>query len=69
MNAQEIREMTDDEIETKIATTRQELFNLRFRASFEETDHGLIRGLRRDIARLLTIRTEREQAAAGDQDG
>ncbi|MGD8494622.1 MAG: 50S ribosomal protein L29 [Gemmatimonadales bacterium] len=69
MNAQEIREMTDDEIETKIETTRQELFNLRFRASFEETDHGLIRGLRRDIARLLTIRTEREQAAAGDQDG
>ena len=69
MNAQEIREMTDDEIDTKLETTRQELFNLRFRASFEETDHGLIRGLRRDIARLLTIRTERKQAAGGDQDG
>jgi len=69
MNAQEIREMTDDEIDAKIDTTRQELFNLRFRASFEETDQGLIRGLRRDIARLLTIRTERELAAVGDQDG
>ena len=69
MNAQEIREMTDDEIDAKIDTTRQKLFNLRFRASFEETDHGLISGLRRDIARLLTIRTERELAAAGDQDG
>lgn len=69
MNAQEIREMTDDEIDAKIDTTRQELFNLRFRASFEETDHGLIRGLRRDVARLLTIRTERERAMAGDQDG
>jgi len=68
MNAQEIREMTDDEIDTKLETTRQELFNLRFRSSFQETDHSLIRGLRRDIARMLTIRTERENAAAGEQD-
>lgn len=69
MNAQQIREMTDDEIDAKLDTTRQELFNLRFRASFEETDHGLIRRLRRDIARMKTIRHERELAAAGDQDG
>jgi len=69
MNAQQIRELTDDEIEAKLETTRQELFNLRFRASFEETDQGLIRGLRRDIARLKTIRHEREIAAGGDQDG
>ena len=69
MNAQEIRELTDDEIEAKLDATRQELFVLRFRASFEETDHSLIRGLRRDIARLLTIRHERELAAVGDQDG
>jgi len=68
MNAQEIREMTDDEIDTKLETTRQELFNLRFRSSFQEMDHSLIRGLRRDIARMLTIRTERENAAAGEQD-
>ena len=66
MDAQQIREMTDDEIDTKIETTRQELFNLRFRASFEETDSGLIRTLRRDIARMKTIRRERELAAAGD---
>ena len=69
MNAQEIREMTDDEIDTKLETVRQELFNLRFRASFEETDSGLIRSLRRDIARMKTIRRERELAAAGDHDG
>ncbi|MDX1388641.1 MAG: 50S ribosomal protein L29 [Acidobacteriota bacterium] len=69
MNAQEIREMTDDEIDAKIETTAQELFNLRFRGSFEETDSALIRRLRRDIARMKTIRHERELAAAGDQDG
>lgn len=69
MNAQEIRDMTNDEIDAKIETVRTELFNLRFRASFEETDSGLIRTLRRDIARLKTIRHERDLAAAGDHDG
>lgn len=68
MKASQIREMTDQEIETKIETTRQELFNLRFRASFEETDSALIRHLRRDIARMKTIRHERALAAAGDND-
>lgn len=68
MKAEQIREMTDQEIETKIETTRQELFNLRFRASFEDTDSALIRGLRRDIARMKTILHERDLAAAGDND-
>ena len=30
MKASEIRELTDDELERKLAETRQELFNLRF---------------------------------------
>lgn len=68
MKAEQIREMTDQEIDTKIETTRQELFNLRFRASFEDTDSALIRRLRRDIARMKTIQHERELAAAGDND-
>ena len=68
MKAEQIREMTDVEIDTRIETTRQELFNLRFRASFEETDSALIRRHRRDIARMKTIRHERVLAAAGDND-
>lgn len=62
MRAQEIREMTDDEIDAQIETARSELFNLRFRASFEDADTGLIRTTRRTIARLLTIRHERQRA-------
>ena len=61
MRAQEIRELTDDEIDAQIETARSELFNLRFRASFEDTDTGVIRTKRRTIARLLTIRQERQQ--------
>ena len=62
MRAQEIRELTIDEIDAQIETARSELFNLRFRASFEEADTGVIRTTRRTIARLLTIRQERQQA-------
>ena len=61
MNAQEIRELTDDEIDAEIETARAELFNLRFRASFEETETGMIRKTRRTVARLMTIRHERKQ--------
>lgn len=62
MNAQEIRDLTDDEIEVQIETARTELFNLKFRASFEETDTGMIGKTRHQVARLLTIRHERKQA-------
>ncbi len=62
MNAQEIRELTDDEIDAQLETARSELFNLRFRASFEETDTGMIRKTRRMVARLMTIRHERKHA-------
>ena len=68
MNAQEIRELTDDEIDVQIETARTELFNLKFRASFEETDTGMIGRTRRQVARLLTIRHERKQEA-GDTNG
>ena len=67
MNAQEIRELTDDEIDAQIETARAGLFDLKFRASFEETDTGMIGKTRRQIARLLTIRHERRQA--GDSNG
>ncbi len=67
MNAQEIRELTDDEIDVQIETARTELFNLKFRASFEETDTGMIGRTRRQVARLLTIRHQRKQA--GDTNG
>jgi large subunit ribosomal protein L29 len=66
VKAQEIRELTDDEIDAQIETARAELFNLRFRASFEEADTGVIRTTRRTIARLLTIRQERQQVGDAD---
>ena len=48
---------------------RDELFRLKFRAAYEELENpALLKELRRDIARMMTIRHERELAAAGDSD-
>ncbi len=59
MQASEIRELSRDEIDEELERTQEELFNLRFRASYEELENpSLIRELRRNVARLMTIRAE-----------
>ena len=56
-----IREMTPEEIQTKVREIRDELFTLRFRNSMRQLDNALeIRNLKREHARLLTILGEHE---------
>ena len=53
--------MSDDQLEEALHDRRQELFNLRFQAatgSLENT--ARLRLAKREIARILTIRQERE---------
>ena len=70
MEAKDIRELSQDEIEVEIERAKEELFKLRFRAAYEELENpALLRELRRDIARMKTIQHERELRAAGDIDG
>ena len=69
MEAKDIRELTNDEIDVELDRAQEELFKLKFRAAYEELeDSSLLRELRRDIARMKTIRHERELAASGDED-
>ncbi len=64
MKAEEIRDLTDDEIRGRIDQVHEELFRLRFRSATQELENpALIRTLRRDMARLKTIQRERELAA------
>ena len=57
--------MSVDEIHSRVAELREELFNLRFRNSMKQLDNPLkIRGGRRELARLLTVLREKEAAAA-----
>jgi large subunit ribosomal protein L29 len=56
----ELRNMTTDELHTRVNDTRQELMNLRFQlATGELTDHTRLEYTRRLIARMLTILHER----------
>jgi large subunit ribosomal protein L29 len=56
----EIRELTDEEIEEEIARAREEIFRLNFRKSYQELDNPALLGTRKkDLARLKTIRHER----------
>jgi large subunit ribosomal protein L29 len=64
LKAAGIRDMTVDEIQTRIAELREEMFNLRFRNSMKQLDNPLmIRVSRRELARLATVLSEKERAA------
>lgn len=65
MKANEIREMTTEELRAKILEAHQEMFNLRFQlAARRLTNHRRLVQVRRDIARLKTIMREKELAEA-----
>ena len=53
--------MTDEELEDALHDRRQELFNLRFQSATGALENpARLRLAKREIARLLTIRHERE---------
>ena len=63
MKAQEIRELSDKELEEKLGDLQEEQFNLKFQlATGKIQNPGGIVHLRRDIARLKTIQKERKLA-------
>ena len=63
MKAEEIREWDEVEIKARLKELREEQFKLRFQLSMMELENpNLCRQVRRDIARLETVRKERELA-------
>jgi large subunit ribosomal protein L29 len=60
---EELRDLSDDEIETKLAEAKEELFNLRFQLVTGQLDNPMaIKIMRKEIARILTVIRERELA-------
>ena len=61
MRARELRDLTDDELDVRLAETRQELFNLRFQSATGALENpARLKLAKREIARILTVRHERE---------
>ena len=60
VKASELRAQTSDELKTKLVSLKKEQFNLRFKvASGENENSSRIRIIRREIARLKTVLSEK----------
>jgi large subunit ribosomal protein L29 len=58
--AAELRNLGRDELMSKLGEAKEELFNLRFQAATGQLEsHGRLRAVRKDIARIYTVLTER----------
>jgi large subunit ribosomal protein L29 len=67
LRARELRDMTDDELDAALHDRRQELFNLRFQAATGALENSArLKLAKREIARILTVTTERA-AKAGNR--
>ena len=61
MKASDIKEMTAEELQDKLKSLKQELFNLRFQLAINQLDNPMrITAVKRDIARVLTVIREQE---------
>ena len=61
MKARNLRDMTDDELENALHDRRKELFDLRFQSATGALENSArLRLAKREIARILTVRHERE---------
>ena len=60
MKAQEIRELTQDELSKRETELKEEIFNLRIQIATQQTTNvARINNLKKDLARVLTIKKEK----------
>jgi large subunit ribosomal protein L29 len=56
MKATEIRELTNEELASKLKELKAELFNLRFQLAINQLDNPMrITAVKKDIARVKTV--------------
>ena len=64
MKANELRKLSVEELNTKLADLKAELFNLRFQHTINQLDNPLrLAAVRKDIARVNTLIGEAERKA------
>lgn len=69
MKAAHYRKMTEEELDKELEGLRKQLFNLRTKKITDVVENSaMIRSMRRDIARLLTVRAERRKTTAKKTD-
>jgi large subunit ribosomal protein L29 len=59
--AADLRASSEQELDDKLAEAKIELFNLRFQAATGQLEsHGRLRAVRKEIAKIYTVKRERE---------
>lgn len=63
MKAKNLREMTNEELSTKLTELKVELFNLRFQLATGQLENPIkVKFVKREIARVKTILNEKQRA-------
>ncbi|TKD52967.1 50S ribosomal protein L29 [Sphingomonas baiyangensis] len=63
--ASDLRVKSDDQLGEELGNLKREAFNLRFQAATSQLEKSSrVREVRRDIARIKTLQTERARSAA-----
>lgn len=61
MNAKQLRELSDEELDVQLVEAKRELFNLRFQLATNQLDNTARLGhVKKDIARILSVARESE---------
>jgi large subunit ribosomal protein L29 len=65
MNVKEIRDMSNEELVKEVESLSEELYNLRFQQATGSLENpARMKDIRKTIARIKTVQTERANAAA-----
>lgn len=63
MNIKEIRDLSNTELLENITSLKEELFNLRFQQATGQLENPMrLREIKKSIARIMTVLTERENS-------
>ena len=67
MKTTELRDMTPAELDTKLQSLKEELFNLRFQLAINQLDNPMrISAVKKDIARVKTVIRQNELSEKAD---
>ena len=62
---EDLQQKTDDQLTAELGALKKEAFNLRFQAATNQLERpARVREVRRNIARIKTLQSERASAAA-----
>ncbi len=61
LTAEQLRSSSPEELSSKLAEAKEELFNLRFQSATGQLEnHGRLHAVKKEIARIYTVLRERE---------